>query len=135
MVFIALLCGFGPALQIIRTERIVPKRIKRTNFRAKLPANTKLVTRPTRWANPFRIGDEARDNRHAQLLFRRYLADRPELVEAAIAELHGYHLACYCDLDQPCHADVWLEVVNSAINGDALRADRPKSSKSGDSGL
>jgi hypothetical protein len=29
------------------------------------------------------------------------------------AELRGKDLACWCPLDQPCHADVLLEVANS----------------------
>lgn len=28
------------------------------------------------------------------------------------AELAGHDLACWCPLDQPCHADVLLEVAN-----------------------
>ena len=90
----------------------MPKRIRRAGFRARLPVNTKLVARPTRWSNPFRIGVEARDNAHAQALFREYLAQNPELVAAARDALAGFDLACYCDLDLPCHADVWLEIVN-----------------------
>jgi hypothetical protein len=27
-------------------------------------------------------------------------------------ELRGWDLACYCPLDQPCHADVLLELAN-----------------------
>ena len=27
--------------------------------------------------------------------------------------LRGHDLACWCPLDQPCHADVLLEVANS----------------------
>jgi hypothetical protein len=29
-----------------------------------------------------------------------------------IDELRGKNLACWCPLDQPCHADVLLELVN-----------------------
>jgi hypothetical protein len=29
------------------------------------------------------------------------------------AELAGKNLACWCPLDQPCHADVLLEIANS----------------------
>ncbi len=90
----------------------MPQRIKRAGFRARLPPNTKLVARPTRWANPFRVGIEARDHGEAQTLFRRHLKDNAALVERAKAELNGFDLACYCALDQPCHADVWLEIVN-----------------------
>lgn len=32
----------------------------------------------------------------------------------AIAELRGKDLACWCPLDQPCHADVLLAIANSA---------------------
>jgi hypothetical protein len=28
-------------------------------------------------------------------------------------ELRGRDLACYCPLDEPCHADVLLEVANA----------------------
>lgn len=33
---------------------------------------------------------------------------------ADIAELRGKNLACWCPLDQPCHADVLLELANMA---------------------
>ncbi|MGC7247308.1 DUF4326 domain-containing protein, partial [Mycobacteroides abscessus] len=28
-------------------------------------------------------------------------------------ELRGHDLACWCPLDQPCHADVLLEIANA----------------------
>lgn len=34
------------------------------------------------------------------------------LAEAARSELAGKNLACWCPLDQPCHADVLLELAN-----------------------
>ena len=34
-------------------------------------------------------------------------------VEAARSELRGKNLACWCSLDQPCHADILLEIANS----------------------
>lgn len=30
-----------------------------------------------------------------------------------IGELRGKNLACYCPLDQPCHADVLLRLANT----------------------
>jgi hypothetical protein len=33
-------------------------------------------------------------------------------IEDARRELRGRDLACYCPLDEPCHADVLLEVAN-----------------------
>jgi hypothetical protein len=29
-----------------------------------------------------------------------------------LADLRGKNLACWCPLDQPCHADVLLELAN-----------------------
>lgn len=38
--------------------------------------------------------------------------DFPRSFELWIAPLRGKDLACWCPLDQPCHADVLLEVAN-----------------------
>jgi len=35
-----------------------------------------------------------------------------QLAKAARNELAGKDLACWCPLDQPCHADVLLELAN-----------------------
>ncbi|ETX26587.1 DUF4326 domain-containing protein [Roseivivax isoporae] len=32
-----------------------------------------------------------------------------------IRELRGKDLACWCPLDQPCHADVLLEIANRPL--------------------
>ncbi|MGI5155797.1 DUF4326 domain-containing protein [Microbispora sp. CA-102843] len=47
--------------------------------------------------------------------YRRDLTQ--ELITAARRELAGHDLACWCRLDQPCHADVLLEIANGG--GDA----------------
>jgi hypothetical protein len=44
--------------------------------------------------------------------YRRDLTE--ELRAAARRELAGRDLACWCPLDQPCHADVLLELANGA---------------------
>jgi hypothetical protein len=33
-------------------------------------------------------------------------------VDDVKSELRGRDLACYCPLDEPCHADVLIEVAN-----------------------
>jgi hypothetical protein len=33
-------------------------------------------------------------------------------VRNSVAELRGKNLACWCKLDQPCHADVLLDLSN-----------------------
>ena len=46
-------------------------------------------------------------------LFRNHLDRNPDLVVAARRELRGHDLMCWCPLDQPCHADVLLEIANA----------------------
>ena len=87
------------------------------------------VGRPTKWGNPFVVGT---DGTRAQCveLFQTMLAGyicvscAPALADAQIAyhkmarrerrHLRGKNLACWCPLDQPCHADVLLEIANAA---------------------
>lgn len=90
-----------------------PSRFQVATLLTANPPNSKRVTRPSRWGNPFRVGMEATDAAEAVVLFRQHLAQHPELVELARRELRGFDLGCTCPLDQPCHADVWLEVVNT----------------------
>ena len=81
-----------------------------------MPANTVKVDRSTRWGNPFvgtaPMGPDA--NAYVVRLFAEYLA-RPEQadeIKAIHDQLRGKNLACWCPLDQPCHADVLLELAN-----------------------
>lgn len=39
-----------------------------------------------------------------------WLPKFPDLLDG----LRGKNLACWCDLDQPCHADVLIELANIA---------------------
>lgn len=39
-------------------------------------------------------------------------APAPPTIEEIRDELRGKNLACWCPLDQPCHADVLLELAN-----------------------
>jgi hypothetical protein len=41
-----------------------------------------------------------------------FLQER-QVVMASLPELRGRDLACWCPLDEPCHADVLLEIVNA----------------------
>ena len=38
--------------------------------------------------------------------------ERADWLRAHLPELRGKNLACFCPLDQPCHADVLLELAN-----------------------
>ncbi|KAB7740974.1 DUF4326 domain-containing protein [Nostocoides sp. F2B08] len=77
-----------------------------------LPANTVSVAAPTRWANPFRPAARTLEaNQAAVEHFTAYLRRNPALVDQAVKELSGRNLACWCALNLPCHADIWLALV------------------------
>ena len=40
--------------------------------------------------------------------------DAENMAELAAVVLRGHDLVCWCPLDQPCHADVLLELANAA---------------------
>lgn len=69
-----------------------------------MPEGAVYVGRPTKWGNRHVHG--GRD-----LCVRMYREDWHD-VDAIKAELRGKDLCCWCPLDQPCHADVLLEIAN-----------------------
>jgi hypothetical protein len=118
----------------------MPKRIQRQRTKGwRMPDGAVYVGRPTKWGNPFvcyRDGHAGYDPHSvspevALQLFRHQLADigswcsvpvqkwpsgkvpaRWTAIGDVIHELRGKDLACWCRLDQACHADVLLEIAN-----------------------
>jgi hypothetical protein len=45
--------------------------------------------------------------------YRLWIAEQSELHEAIRDQLAGRDLMCWCPFDQPCHADVLLEIANN----------------------
>lgn len=116
----------------------MPERIQQSRTKGwRKPAGGVSVARPSKWGNPFRIvrtdcslggvcwavalGDmivqqhvdtDARARELAVFFFRSWMEedDRHDLPDPA--ELAGRDLMCWCPLDQPCHADVLLELAN-----------------------
>ena len=90
----------------------MPQRYQRSRRRgARLPEGTIVVTRPTKWGNPHPLSlvrEEAVRRYREDLLAGRLVITVGDVER----ELEGRDLACYCPLDQPCHADVLLEVAN-----------------------
>ena len=81
------------------------------------------VSRPSKWGNPFSAAlasakAEKKSALRAEAVddFRRALASGGAALPFSPAqvrrELRGKNLACWCPLDQPCHADVLLEIAN-----------------------
>jgi hypothetical protein len=124
-----------------------PSRIQRKRTAGwRMPTNARYVGRPGVYGNPYKVGDvylvgpllpfplptartwegpagsddlravKCPDADTAVAWFRAWasLALEPCTVEL----LRGMHLACWCPLDQPCHADVLLEMANAtALTG------------------
>ena len=94
----------------------VPVRVQRTRKKgSKLTSPNGLpivyVGRPTEWGNPWPVGESislAKSIRWHKEFVKRTL----ELHPSYLAPLRGKNLACWCPLDQPCHADVLLELAN-----------------------
>lgn len=121
----------------------MPKRIQRKRTRGyKTPAGAIYVGRPTVWGNPFGFvrelhGDDLALKLYAELArgcwdpsivkdlgdeifakiydahhkWLRRMGRHP--VEAAMSDLRGHDLSCFCNLSQPCHADILLELANT----------------------
>jgi len=73
------------------------------------------VSRGTKWGNPFKVSESPRPF-EALTNYRAFLfntAIGAGLRAAALRELRGKNLACWCKLDAECHADVLLELANS----------------------
>lgn len=94
-----------------------PQRITLSRKRGwRIPPNTVVVSRPTKWGNPFRVIEGERDAKSAVELFRGSLKHpiHPHFYPDAIRrELRGKNLACWCKPGAPCHADVLLEIANT----------------------
>ena len=82
------------------------------------------VSRPGPWGNPFsealgavKPAQKAALRAASVARFRHALLSHdgslPFTTAEVRRELRGKNLACWCPLDQPCHADVLLEVANS----------------------
>lgn len=99
----------------------MPQRIQLSRRKGwRKPQNARVVARPSKWGNPFRVGSVIEgvtlDAFEAVRLYRMYLAESMKTTRGAaeldLGKLRGRDLACWCPLDQPCHADVLLELAN-----------------------
>lgn len=98
-----------------------PRRVQRRRAKGwKMPNGAVYVGRPTRWGNPFVVGErdfygEVPTADHAVRLFRSWMTT-PGLwtlpAPPDLAPLRGKDLVCWCRIDQPCHADVLLKLAN-----------------------
>jgi hypothetical protein len=90
------------------------KRIQRKRTKGwRMPPNTVYVGRPSHWGNPWRVGmwnGAATVTLEASLFqYRAWATDL--MANDLLDPLRGKDLACWCPLDQPCHADILLELA------------------------
>jgi hypothetical protein len=120
----------------------VPERIQLRRVAGwRKPDGAIVVSRPTRWGNPITLRRAAKlaptgtsadglywtaeQRRIAVELHCNWLTlpeplpvvldfepERRAWVLAHIPDLAGHDLACWCPLDQPCHADTLLKLAN-----------------------
>jgi hypothetical protein len=111
-----------------------PKRIQLRRTKGwRKPAGVVVVSRPSKWGNPWKVyrragswgvlgrGDwtsseewtKADAASYAVELFRSLHPGTTYADHDIRNALAGRDLACWCPLNQPCHADVLLEVANS----------------------
>lgn len=103
----------------------MPERIQLSRTKGwRKPAGAVVVSRPSKWGNPFAIGRDlsfpfsemfgpvVRDRAHAVEIFREYARIRVGYADLARRELADCDLACWCPIGEPCHADVLLELAN-----------------------
>lgn len=89
--------------------------------------NAVIVARPSKWGNPFKVGSLSLYHEDGPItpevavsLFALHIGPMGSheydeyVLDAMRHELRGKDLACWCPLDQPCHADVLLEIANGA---------------------
>lgn len=79
------------------------------------PPDAIYVGRPTRWGNPYRVDELGRHE--AMLRFRKLFAlaatgQPTEFPVPDLTALRGKDLACWCRLNEECHADILLELAN-----------------------
>lgn len=105
------------------------KRIQRQRTKGwRMPEGAIYVGRPSRWGNPWKITPAL--GRRLWSVYdpirNLFLGEFPTAERAAywaaqgfrrdfdgdLAPLRGHDLACWCPLDQPCHADVLLDLAN-----------------------
>lgn len=114
-----------------------PGRIRLSRAKGwRMPANTVNVARPGRFGNPFTIekaidsgyataataqafvvecfGDWIGPSQRGQDQWQGPESDKAKrAIIDGLPTLRGKNLACWCALDQPCHADVLLEMANA----------------------
>lgn len=105
----------------------LPRRIQRRITRGwRMPEHAIYVGCGSLYGNPFRTARMPLELKYGGAImvatpaevvekYREWLKSTPEgrfVAECAARNLWGLDLVCWCSLDQPCHADVLLQIAN-----------------------
>lgn len=105
----------------------MPIAVQRKRTRGyRLPPNTKSVTRPGPYGNPYKIGDRFPERLSVYKwygdgtitadncipAFEAYAENRVLSEPEWLEPLRGFNLACFCPLDAPCHRNPLLILAN-----------------------
>ena len=80
-----------------------------------MPDNTVYVGRTSGspdWGNPFIVGIDGTAEECVNKYRAMLMKSSEDTLRIMLSSLRGKNLACWCSLDQPCHADVLLEFAN-----------------------
>jgi len=89
-----------------------PSRIQRSRSKGwRKPADAIFVGRPSKWGNPYIIGQHVSTNAEAVAAYAKWLMANPTLMND-LHELSGKPLMCWCSLSEPCHGDVLLSLAS-----------------------
>lgn len=105
------------------------KRIQRKRTRGwRMPSTAKYIGRPTKWGNPYKIGELGLLTREAVLnAYEKWVRQTIHEEDSHFLDpLKGKDLVCFCSLDQSCHADVILKILNEQEIADALSKSKEK---------
>jgi len=69
------------------------------------------IGRPSKWGNPFNIGEDGTRDEVIEK-YKKWILARPDWVSQCKLELKGKVLGCWC-APQNCHGDVLAEIANS----------------------
>jgi Domain of unknown function (DUF4326) len=68
------------------------------------------IGRPSKWGNPFKIGEDGSREEVIQK-YRQWILDNPTLIAQLATELKGKTLGCWCK-PNTCHGDVLAELAD-----------------------
>jgi hypothetical protein len=90
------------------------KRVQRSRVKGwKMPENTVYVGRPTKFGNPYSISYVLQTREAVLKAYEEWLKSKIDFDPHFLDELKGKNLACWCTLNQKCHADILLRFVEA----------------------